>query len=82
MRLEPLKRKWEAFGWEAIEVDGHSIGQILQALRALKRISGKPGVIIAGTVKGKGIGFLEGKKECHSCALTEEQFAAVMGELG
>ena len=81
MRLEPLKSKWEAFGWEVIQVDGHDPGQILQALAELDRVQGKPGVIIAGTIKGKGIPFLENKKECHSCALTEQQFAEVMAEL-
>jgi transketolase len=81
MRLEPLKKKWEAFGWEVIEVDGHRPRQILQALGTMDRVSGRPGLIIARTVKGKGIRFLENKKECHSCTLTEEQFAAVMREL-
>jgi transketolase len=81
MRLEPLKRKWEAFGWEVMEVDGHRIEQILQALVTMDRVSGRPGLIIAETVKGKGIRFLENKKEGHSCALREEQFAAVMQEL-
>jgi transketolase len=81
MRLEPLKKKWEDFGWEVIEVEGHRVEQILQALDKLERASGKPGMIIARTVKGKGIRFLENKKECHSCTLTEEQLAAVMQEL-
>ena len=82
MRLEPLESKWEAFGWKVIQVDGHDPGQILQALADLDRVSEKPGVIIARTIKGKGIPFLENKKECHSCELTEQQFAEVMAELG
>lgn len=81
MRLEPLGSKWEAFGWAVTEVDGHSIEQILRALAAVDQASGKPGLIIARTVKGKGIRFLEDKKECHSCELSEEQFAAVMRDL-
>ena len=81
MRLEPLREKWEDFGWEVIEVEGHRVEQILQARDRLARVSGRPGVIFARTIKGKGIRFLENKKECHSYELTEEQLATVMREL-
>jgi len=82
MRLEPVASKWQAFGWEVSEVDGHDPAGILEALRGANEVKGRPSVIIARTVKGKGIPALEGQTAGHSCTLTEEQFAEAMGRLG
>ena len=81
MRLEPLADKWRAFGWEVLEVDGHDLEAVLEALERAGRIKDRPSMIIARTVKGKGIPALEGKTGVHSCTLTEEQFSEAMGRL-
>ncbi len=70
-----LKEKWEAFGWNTIEIDGHDFGQILSALDAAKACKGKPTAIIADTIKGKGFPFAEGKAAYHNAAMNEEEYA-------
>ena len=77
-QLEPLAPKWEAFGWQAITVDGHNLRQICDALDEAEVVKGKPTVIIAKTVKGKGVSFMEGKFQFHNAAITEEQWAEAM----
>ena len=72
--VEQLKQKWEAFGWNAIEIDGHDFVQILDALDAAKACKGKPTAIIANTVKGKGFPFAEGKAAYHNAAMNEEEY--------
>ena len=72
---EHLAEKWAAFGWNVIEIDGHDMGQILEALDASRACAGKPTVIIANTVKGKGFPFAEGKAAFHNAALNDEQYA-------
>ena len=69
-----LKEKWEAFGWNTIEIDGHDMAQILEALDAAKACKGKPTDIIANTVKGKGFPFAEGKAAYHNAAMNEEEY--------
>ena len=81
MRLEPVAAKWQAFGWEALAVDGHDIGGILEALQRAGQVRDKPTVIVARTVKGKGLPALEGQTSVHSCTLTEEQYAEAMKRL-
>ena len=71
---EKIKEKWEAFGWNAIEIDGHDMQQILEALDAAQLCKGKPTAIIADTVKGKGFPFAEGKAAYHNAALTEDEY--------
>ena len=66
--------KWAAFGWNVIEIDGHDMGQILDALDAAKACKGKPTAIIANTVKGKGFPFAEGKAAYHNAALTQAEY--------
>jgi transketolase len=70
----PLKEKWEAFNWNVIEIDGHDIEQIINALDEAEKVKGKPTVIIANTVKGKGISFAENNAAFHNGALTSEQY--------
>ena len=69
-----LKEKWEAFGWNVIEIDGHDMAQILEALDAAKACKGKPTAIIANTIKGKGFPFAEGKAAYHNAAMNEEEY--------
>lgn len=78
---EPLADKWEAFGWNAIEIDGHSIPAILAALQEARETKGMPTVIIAHTIKGKGVSFTENKAEYHGRALTEDEMRRAMAEL-
>ena len=68
MRLEPLLSKWQAFGWHTLEIDGHNMSQILSALDGAEKVKDKPTVIIAHTVKGKGISFAEKAVSYHGIA--------------
>ena len=81
MTLEPLRKKWEAFGWYVIEIDGHNIQQIVEALDLLRSYTGKPSVIIAKTTKGKGVSFMENKLEYHGRALTKTELELALKEL-
>ena len=74
MGLEPLAEKWRAFGWAVREVDGHDVGQLAQALDGVPFEVGKPSMVIAQTVKGKGLPWGEGQTEWHYGKLTAEQF--------
>jgi transketolase len=65
MALDPFKEKWEAFGWSAAELDGHDLGALVEALRKVPDGSGKPMALIAHTVKGKGIPFMEDDNNWH-----------------
>lgn len=70
----PLKEKWEAFNWNVIEIDGHDIEQIIDALDNAEKVKGKPTIIIANTIKGKGIKCAENNAAFHNGSLTEEQY--------
>lgn len=78
LKMNPARQKWIDFGWDAIEIDGHDIGQICDAY---DYESDKPKVIIANTVKGKGISFMEGNKQFHNARISEEQYQIAMEEL-
>ncbi|MBQ9512135.1 MAG: transketolase [Lachnospiraceae bacterium] len=83
MPLEPFADKWEAYGWHAIEVkDGHDFDQIRAAYQAAKEIRDKPVVIIARTVKGKGISFMENETTWHGGSCTKEQLQQGYRDLG
>lgn len=73
-----LREKWAAFGWNAIEIDGHDFAQILDALDQAKACKGKPTAIIANTVKGKGFPFAEGKAAYHNAAMNAEEYEAAL----
>ncbi len=81
MSLEPLNDKWAAFGWHVTDVDGHDINQLLNALKKAKEVRGKPAVIIAHTVKGKGVSFMENNVDFHGKAPSAEQVEIAMKEL-
>lgn len=81
MPIEPLRAKWEAFGWNVEVADGHDVAQLRAAFQRAEQFSGRPTVVIAYTVKGKGISYMEGRTEWHAGAVTKEQFAIGMREL-
>jgi transketolase len=73
MALEPLPEKWKSFGWTVRTVDGHDLPSLVQTLRSATFVSGKPSVVIAKTVKGKGIDFIENRNEWHHRAPDPKQ---------
>jgi transketolase len=81
MSPEPIDRKFSAFGWQVFSVDGHDPERILTALYAARDNSGRPAVIIADTVKGKGCSFMEDRPEWHGAAPNREQTAQALAEL-
>lgn len=80
MPIEPLKKKFDAFGFYTQEIDGHSFDEIIDAVNKAKKQK-KPSMIIAKTIKGKGVSFMEGKAEWHGKAPNEEQYEKAMKEL-
>jgi len=78
---EPLEDKWSAFGWAVRRTDGHDIPKLVQALGDLPFAGGKPGVLIADTVKGRGISFIEGRVEWHHKVPSRDQYQLAMREL-
>jgi transketolase len=81
MPMEPFADKWRSFRWEVITIDGHDMKQILNALDEANSITGSPVVVIARTVKGKGVSFMENKSQWHGIPPDKEQYAAAMAEL-
>jgi len=73
MNLEPLVEKWKSFGWYVTEVDGHNIEDLIKSFSEVTNIDDRPQIIIAHTVKGKGVSFIEADYRFHGKALTEEQ---------
>jgi transketolase len=82
MSLEPLRAKWLAFGWHVLEVDGHSVPQLMQAFDEARTVKGKPTFIIANTLKGKGISCVEDTADSHSVSFTKAQVESTLRELG
>ncbi len=80
--IEPLADKWRAFGWEVVEIDGHNFDEILCAYAHARNTKGKPTMIIAHTLKGKGVSFTENTAEFHGRALKDEEMVRAMKELG
>jgi transketolase len=76
-----LRSRWTAFGWNVSEVDGHDIAAVIEALERARTVEGAPAVIIAHTVKGKGVSFMEGNFRWHSQIPTEVELAAALSEL-
>ena len=81
MNVEPIKEKWRAFGWQVFEVDGHNMQSLSTTFDQCEEVKGKPCLIIAHTVKGKGVSFMEGKVEYHGVAPTEEELEKALLEL-
>ena len=81
MGLEPLADKWRAFNWHVLEINGHDISQVLKALKKARETKGKPTVIIAHTVKGKGVSFMENNVDFHGKAPTAQEAEIALKEL-
>jgi len=81
MNLEPIIRKWQAFGWHVIDIDGHDLDQIIAAFLKAEEMKGKPTVIIARTTKGKGVSFMENNVAFHGKAPTREEAEKALKEL-
>lgn len=78
--LGQVAAKWGAFGWETVEVDGHSEGQLSAAFEEITGTSGRPTVVLARTIAGKGVSFMEGKVEWHYLPLNDAQYATALAE--
>ncbi|MDH4127238.1 MAG: transketolase [Spirochaetota bacterium] len=81
MNIEPLADKIKAFNWHVINIDGHNFNEILKALDEAETIKNKPTFIIANTIKGKGVSFMEGKNEWHGVAPNQEQCELAIKEI-
>jgi transketolase len=82
MNVEPVAEKWRAFGFAVREIDGHDMGQIVEALDALPFDPKKPSAIVANTVKGKGVSFAEDTYVWHSNTVNDEILERALAELG
>jgi len=81
MSLDPFPAKWQAFGWQVIEVDGHDLAQLIQAFEKAKQVKGQPTVIIAHTIKGKGVSFMENNPDFHGKAPNAIEVELALKEL-
>lgn len=81
MPLEPLKQKWEAFNWHVQMIDGHDFEAIIEAVGEAQAVSDKPSVIIANTISGKGVSFMERKYSWHGKAPNEKEAQEALKEL-
>ena len=79
--LEPLPEKWRAFGFHVVECDGNDVAQLVETLETLREHRGQPQVLIANTVKGKGVSFIEVKPEWHHRVPKGDEIAAALEEL-
>ena len=81
MELAPLSKKWAAFGWDAVEVDGHKIPEIIKVLKRPSSKSKRPLAIVAHTIKGKGVSFMEDDNNWHYRSPTADEVEKVRKEL-
>jgi transketolase len=81
MNIEPFNKKWQSFGWKVIEADGHDLTQLIAAFKRVKKVIGQPSVIIAHTIKGKGVSFMENNPGFHGKAPNADEFKIAMKEL-
>lgn len=82
MGIEPVQEKWRSFGWRVLEINGHEVFQIVDALKEATSTVGKPTIINAHTIKGKGVSFMENQVDFHGKAPTREQMIEALKELG
>jgi transketolase len=82
LNLEPMAEKWTSFNWDVREIDGHNMTEILDAFRWAREPKSRPSVIIAHTVKGKGVSFMENNNEFHGVAPNQEETRKALLELG
>ncbi len=81
MAIDDLGAKMRAFNWQVIECNGHDIGDLLRAFSEINEDGDVPSIIIADTIKGKGLSFAEGRPEWHQKALSQEQYEQALSEL-
>ena len=81
LALDPLKEKWQSFGWDVYEIDGHNFNQIEKSIELAKANKNKPSAIIAHTIKGKGVSFMEDNNNWHYKTPNEEEFKKAFEEL-
>lgn len=81
MPMDSIPEKFRAFGWETIEINGHDMAQVLKALKKAKSVHSKPCCIIAKTIKGKGVSFMENKRDWHGKTPNDEQYRQAVREL-
>jgi len=81
MAIDPIRDKWRAFGWHVIEIDGHDMNAILNAFHEAETTKGKPSLILAHTIKGKGVSFFEGKVQYHGTAPTADELEKALKEI-
>lgn len=81
MALDDLSDKWRSFGWEVVEVDGNDIEELLKVFNNIPAKKGKPTMVIANTVKGKGVSFMENQAKWHHGVLNEEQYKQAVNDL-
>ena len=81
MPIDPVVDKWQAFGWNVIDIDGHDMAQVVQALEKAKSHQGAPTIIVANTVKGKGVSYMENVCEWHGKAPCQEEADQALEEL-
>ena len=82
MQVQPLAAKYEAFGWEVLHIDGHDMAQIVDAFEKARTTAGKPVVILADTVKGKGVSYMENQPGWHGKAPNREELTTALADLG
>ena len=82
MRMFDIPAKWNAFGWAVKVIDGHDMTSIVEAIDWMDSIQDKPAVVIAKTIKGKGVSFMENNPAFHGAAPSDEQIAQALSELG
>lgn len=82
MNIEPVDEKFKAFGWHVISIDGHDFEEIFNAIDEAKKVEGKPTMIIAKTIKGKGVSYMEDQVGWHGKAPSKEEAEKAMEELG
>src|SRR5271165_5295861 len=82
MEVEPLADKYLSFGWEVLRIDGHDMSQIVDAFEQAREVTGRPVVILADTVKGKGVSFMENQPGWHGKAPNREELTAALADLG
>jgi transketolase len=81
MSLDPFAAKWQSFGWNVIEVDGHSVSELITAYKEARKLKGQPTVIIAHTIKGKGVSFMENNPDYHGTAPNTMEVELALKEL-
>jgi transketolase len=82
MRMFDIPAKWRAFGWEVKVIEGHNMSEIVDAIEWMDTITNKPVVVIANTVKGKGVSFMENNPAFHGAPPSDEQLVLALSELG